>query len=145
MRKICILSLLLCNSSLIEISSGQWVVCFLFPLPSPPTTLFCSLGQREREWEFLLPLMSDQMFKLGQFLQGKKSTIITCDCYHRSYLLFQVFLCLSLPPSFVLYNVFHYNPKEILGWYSVNTGRKYVYFKTGRQFCINVFRKKTKW
>lgn len=99
---------------------------------------------RERKREFLLPLASDQI-QVGTIpLEKKKSTIFTRDCYHRCYLFIHVSSVFQVPPSQIrlFYTMFHCNPQIMSGWYSVNTARKYVYFKTWRQFCINVFRKK---
>lgn len=136
--------LFLYNSSLIEISSGGWVAFFsclyshwLALWDKESTTL------RERKREFLLPLASDQI-QVGTIPPGKKSTIFTRDCYHRCYLFIHVSSVFQVPPSQIrlFYTMFHCNLQIMSGWYSVNTARKYVYFKTWRQFCINVFRKK---
>lgn len=123
-----------------------WRVSGFFFLPL--FTLTCSLGQRKHHTErergnsfFRWRLIR---FKLGQFLRKKKSTIFTRDCYHRCYLFIHVSSVFQVPPSQIrlFYTMFHCNLQIMSGWYSVNTARKYVYFKTWRQFCINVFRKK---
>lgn len=137
--------LFLYNSSLIEISSGRWVA--FFP-PFIHTDLLSGTKtaphwERERGNSFFRWRLI--RFKLGQFLR-KKSTIFTRDCYHRCYLFIHVSSVFQVPPPQIrlFYTMFHCNPQIMSGWYSVNTARKYVYFKTWRQFCINVFRKK-KW
>lgn len=75
-------------------------------------------------------LTSDKRLMLGRFL-WRKSTIITSDGYHRTHLLIHALRLTSLPLpltlSFILM-VFS-QPAVRLGWRSVNTGRKYVYFK----------------
>lgn len=99
-------------SSLIEISSGVrgWLACLFPPFDSFSLALWDKQTalhyEREGEREFILPLTSDQMFELGQFLR-KKSTITTRDCYHRRLSVDPWFMSFHLisppPPSHLLF------------------------------------------